>query len=68
MAEIKSLFNILIYILMDFFIKVTTDGSRRLYAITGLKKDQDYQIKLAAMTVNVRTHHMLSRILNILNI
>ena len=37
---------------MDFFIKVTTDGSRRLYAITGLKKDKDYQIKLAAMTVN----------------
>ena len=31
---------------------MTTDGSRRLYAITGLKKDKDYQIKLAAMTVN----------------
>ena len=31
---------------------VTTDGSRRLYAITQLKKDQDYQIKVAAMTVN----------------
>ena len=31
---------------------VTTDGSRRLYALTGLKKDREYQIKLAAMTVN----------------
>lgn len=31
---------------------LTTDGSRRLYAVTGLKKDQDYQIKVAAMTVN----------------
>ena len=31
---------------------VTTDGSRRLYAISGLKNDRDYQIKIAAMTVN----------------
>ena len=31
---------------------VTTDGSRRLYALTGLKRDREYQIKLAAMTVN----------------
>jgi neogenin len=31
---------------------VTTDGSRRLYAITGLQNDEDYQMKLAAMTVN----------------
>ena len=31
---------------------ITTDGSRRLYALTGLKKDREYQIKLAAMTVN----------------
>ena len=31
---------------------VTTDGSRRLYALTGLKKASDYQIKMAAMTVN----------------
>ena len=31
---------------------VTTDGSRRLYALTGLKKDKEYQIKMAAMTVN----------------
>ena len=31
---------------------VTTDGSRRLYALTNLKKDEIYQIKMAAMTVN----------------
>ena len=49
---LSSLFKHLTYELIYFFIKVTTDGSRRLYAITGLKKDQDYQIKLAAMTVN----------------
>ncbi len=31
---------------------VTTDGSRRLYAISGLKNGREYQIKVAAMTVN----------------
>ena len=31
---------------------VTTDGSRRLYALTSLGKSQDYQIKMAAMTIN----------------
>ena len=31
---------------------VTTDGSRRLYAISGLKNGQEYQVKIAAMTVN----------------
>lgn len=33
-------------------VMVTTDGSRRLYALTNLKKDEIYQIKMAAMTVN----------------
>ena len=31
---------------------VTTDGSRRLYDISGLAKGQEYQVKVAAMTVN----------------
>lgn len=31
---------------------VTTDGSRRLYTITGLNKAQRYQFKLSALTVN----------------
>lgn len=31
---------------------VTTDGSRRLFAVTNLKKGRDYQIKLSALTVN----------------
>ena len=31
---------------------VTTDGSRRLYAISGLKNGKEYQIKISALTVN----------------
>ena len=31
---------------------VTTDGSRRLYAITGLRNGLAYEVKIAAMTVN----------------
>jgi len=31
---------------------VTTDGSRRLYAITDLRKGKEYQVKVAALTVN----------------
>ncbi len=31
---------------------VTTDGSRRLYAVTGLAKGADYQLKVSALTVN----------------
>ena len=31
---------------------ITTDGSRRLYAISGLKNGKEYQIKISALTVN----------------
>ena len=31
---------------------VSTDGSRRLYAISGLKKGKQYQVKISALTVN----------------
>ena len=31
---------------------VSTDGSRRLYAIAGLKKGKQYQVKISALTVN----------------
>ena len=31
---------------------VSTDGSRRLYAISGLQKGKQYQVKIAALTVN----------------
>ena len=31
---------------------LTTDGSRRLFAITGLKRGVDYQVKISALTVN----------------
>ncbi|XP_069102429.1 neogenin-like isoform X7 [Argopecten irradians] len=31
---------------------VTTDGNRRLYALTDLMKDTEYQVRIAALTVN----------------
>ena len=31
---------------------VSTDGSRRLYAISGLAKGKQYQVKISALTVN----------------
>ena len=31
---------------------MSTDGSRRLYAISGLQKGKQYQVKIAALTVN----------------
>ena len=31
---------------------VTTDGDRRLYALTDLQKDTEYQVKISAQTVN----------------
>ena len=31
---------------------VSTDGSRRLYAISGLNKGKQYQVKVSALTVN----------------
>ena len=31
---------------------VTTDGNRRLYALISLDKDTEYQVKIAALTVN----------------
>ena len=31
---------------------LTTDGSRRLFAITGLKRGVSYQVKISALTVN----------------
>jgi len=31
---------------------VSTDGSRRLFAITGLRKGREYQVKMTALTVN----------------
>lgn len=31
---------------------VSTDGSRRLYAISGLSKGKQYQVKVSALTVN----------------
>ncbi|XP_062579893.1 neogenin-like isoform X4 [Saccostrea cucullata] len=31
---------------------VTTDGNRRLYALTNLEKDTEYQVRISALTVN----------------
>jgi neogenin len=31
---------------------VTTDGNRRLYALTNLQKDSEYQVRISALTVN----------------
>ena len=31
---------------------VTTDGNRRLYALTNLEKNMQYQVKIAAINVN----------------
>ncbi|XP_056003789.1 neogenin-like isoform X3 [Ostrea edulis] len=31
---------------------VTTDGNRRLYALTNLEKDSEYQVRISALTVN----------------